>query len=151
MTLSAKKACEYESDCSYLATYNCHVCSTFHCDKHVNKHFQESHEMDLYKHELFWNKFASFGNTLGIPCTVLSEEQCDEFAFKACIVCEVAFCSKHSYGHDCIGTYHSFLHPQRSKEFMCQHCKIIFKEYRESDRYTDFTGEHDLIEGKKKL
>jgi len=151
VTLSAKKACEYESGCSYLATYNCHVCSTFHCDKHVNLHFYETHEMDLHKHELFWTKFASFGNTLGVLCTVLSEEQCDEFAFMACIVCEVAFCSKHSGGHDCIGTYHSHQFPTKFKEFMCQHCKIVFKEYRESDRYADFTGERDLIEGKKEI
>lgn len=127
------------------------MCSTFHCDKHVNLHFYETHEMDLHKHELFWTKFASFGNTLGVLCTVLSEEQCDEFAFKACIVCEVAFCSKHSGGHDCIGTYHSHQFPTKFKEFMCQHCKIVFKEYRESDRYADFTGERDLIEGKKEI
>ena len=146
MKLSAKKACEYESGCPYFATYNCHLCSTFHCDWHVNRHFYELHKMDLLKHEIVWTLYARMFGNLGIPCNNASERQCDKFAFMRCIVCEVAFCSNHSYGHDCIGTYHSHQHPIKFQEFLCQHCNITFIEYRESDRYADFTGELESFE-----
>lgn len=153
--LSAKKACQYENSCTYLATHNCHVCSTFHCDLHVFNHFDELHEMDLHKNEMIWTLYApSFGN-LGIPCKYAAEEQCSGLAHQLCIICEVALCSNHTDSHDCIGTYHSYQHPKKFLEFECQHCKITFREYRQSDRYADFTGELELFEslknkGKKK-
>ena len=66
MKLSAKKNCEYKNGCPFLATHNCHMCSTFHCDLHVSCHFDESHNIDLRKTELQWFLFAALGKTLGM-------------------------------------------------------------------------------------
>ena len=105
MKLSAKKICEYKNGCPYLATHNCQMCSTFHCDLHVSRHFDESHNIDLRKNELQWFLFAAGDKTLGIPCIYNAVEgQCDILASMLCIICEMAFCSDHSSSHDCIGT-----------------------------------------------
>lgn len=151
MKLSAKKVCEYENGCPYLAIYNCHVCSTFHCDRHVSLHFDESHKMDLHKHELSWCLFAAFGKDLGIPCIYNSEGQCDLLAFELCIICNVAFCCDHSHGHECIGTHRSHTNPVKYAEFQCQHCKITFKEYDGSSRYADFTHTLDWFESRRNI
>ena len=124
-----------------MATHNCHMCSTFHYDLHVSRHFDESHNIDLSKNEIQWFLFAALGKTLGIPCIYNAVEgQCDLLAHQLCIICEVSFCSDHSNSHDCIGTHHSHANPLKYGEFDCQHCLIRFKEYSSSERYADFNG-----------
>ena len=146
--LSAKKSCEYKNGCPFLATHNCHMCSTFHCDLHVSRHFDESHNIDLSRNELQWFLFAAVGKTLGIHCIYNAVEgQCDLLAHQLCIICEMAFCSAHSYSHDCIGTHHSHANPLKYEEFDCQHCLIRFKEYSSTQRYADFTQKLHFFEG----
>ncbi len=90
MKLSAKKICEYKNGCRYLATHNCQMCSTFHCDLHVSRHFDESHNIDLRKKKLQWFLFAAGDKTLGIPCIYNAVEgQCDILASMLCIICEI--------------------------------------------------------------
>ena len=124
------------------------MCSTFHCDLHVSRHFDESHNIDLRKNELQWFLFAAGDKTLGIPCIYNAVEgQCDLLAHQLCIICEVAFCSDHSNSHDCIGTHHSHANPLKYEEFDCQHCLIRFKEYSSTQRYADFTQKLHFFEG----
>ena len=124
------------------------MCSTFHCDLHVSRHFDESHNIDLSRNELQWFLFAAVGKTLGIHCIYNAVEgQCDLLAHQLCIICEMAFCSAHSYSHDCIGTHHSHENPLKYGEFDCQHCLIRFKEYSSSERYADFTHKLHYFEG----
>jgi hypothetical protein len=124
------------------------MCSTFHCDLHVSRHFDESHNIDLSRNELQWFLFAAVGKTLGIHCIYNAVEgQCDLLAHQLCIICEVAFCRAHSYSHDCIGTHHSHENPLKYGEFDCQHCLIRFKEYSSSERYADFTHKLHIFEG----
>ncbi len=54
-----------------MSTHNCHMCSTFHCNLHVSRHFDELHKIDLRKNELQWLLFAAWDKTLGIPCILL--------------------------------------------------------------------------------
>ena len=73
------------------------MCSTFHCNLHVSRHFDELHKIDLRKNELQWLLFAAWDKTLGIPCIYnASEGQCDLFNFMLCIICKMAFCGDHT-------------------------------------------------------
>ena len=133
----AKKVCEYKNGCSYLATHNCHMCSTFHCDLHVSRHFDESRKIDLRKNELqLWANLAY---------TMLLKDNVTYL-----LLCFVVFAKWrfHSSSHDCIGTHRSHENPKKHEEFQYQHCLIWFKEYSGTKRHADFAHTLHLFESK---